>query len=628
MKALSSLILAIFITTLFGSIIAVPAQGQSLTVFGPKTFTRKPGKPRRVTETFSVQEPAGEFTLLIQNGINENEENEEHGENEGHQDNNPSSAVVELNGIRIVGPEDFNQHIVVIDKPVTLSQQNTITVEVRGEPGSALTVSILRGPASSIFPKFTLYTNRNDPELLRSEAPSGEVIEYFGTKDDQGLATALKVIRVQSATGEVTTLFLDDRSRPTLIEAPNGLLFKIRWQTNTSIVVTVTTDDALFQIDLPFNLSRDRDSKAMSSLPLMSHGAMTALKGNPFHHSLLPAIVQQGTRPSTSLVSVRRCGSPVNNADVSIVATTQNHPPITGFGNLVGNGIYSVNLPTFESTSLARQEQKCRSVARVIGFACNIFNNFVPFLEAFICPAITIALAADPATIAFAPFAPAACAAAINLTKLACTAGFNGPVPTPLNDSSPFISFVCGLVRRFGEAADRSSATPIDLSASAKIPGVPGALSQYSPAAPPFGPFPNFFFDFPCQRQQCVPGLGGQYFSDGRDVKVTILPFEADFTDEIRLLSPVNRVLGTNRDVGRVVLLGNFRPGAELIFGIFARDTGQTFKMGPPLRNPDRIAHARVECLGDGKAKVFFEDNLGGGDRDFDDAVLQISSGP
>ena len=211
---------------------------------------------------------------------------------------------------------------------------------------------------------------------------------------------------------------------------------------------------------------------------------------------------------------------------------------------------------------------------------------------------------------------------------LACTAGYNGPVLTPLSNSSPFTSFLCGLVRRFGEAADRASATPIDLSVSVKIPGVAGAMSQYFPAAPPFGPFPNFNFDFPCQRQQCIPGLGGQYFSDGREIKVTILPFQADFTDEIRLLSPVNRVIGTNRDVGRVVSLGSFRQGTELIFGIYARDTGQTFKMGPALRNPDRIAHARVECLGGGNAKIFFEDYLGGGDRDFDDAVFQITSGP
>jgi hypothetical protein len=127
----------------------------------------------------------------------------------------------------------------------------------------------------------------------------------------------------------------------------------------------------------------------------------------------------------------------------------------------------------------------------------------------------------------------------------------------------------------------------------------------------------------------CEGGYGKRFVvnEDNTDVKVTILPFEAAFTDEIRLFyRGRSRLIGTNRDVGRVVDLGRFGAGEELVFGIFVRETGRTFRMGPGSRNPDRYAHARVDCLSSG-VKVSFEDNfLGEGDRDFDDAVIRITT--
>jgi hypothetical protein len=50
--------------------------------------------------------------------------------------------------------------------------------------------------------------------------------------------------------------------------------------------------------------------------------------------------------------------------------------------------------------------------------------------------------------------------------------------------------------------------------------------------------------------------------------------------------------------------------------------------MGPAARNRDGIAHARLDCLGGGNANVFFEDFLGGGDRDYDDANFEIIASP
>jgi hypothetical protein len=132
---------------------------------------------------------------------------------------------------------------------------------------------------------------------------------------------------------------------------------------------------------------------------------------------------------------------------------------------------------------------------------------------------------------------------------------------------------------------------------------------------------------FQGRHSPCQPGLGGQVFSTGKEIELKILPSTADFVDEIRLVSPVERTIGTNLDVGKVIRLSPVHAGAELIFAIYVRDTGQTFRMGPGSRNPDRLAHANVTCLGD-EIKIRFEDFLGGGDFDYDDAVFQLNINP
>ena len=124
------------------------------------------------------------------------------------------------------------------------------------------------------------------------------------------------------------------------------------------------------------------------------------------------------------------------------------------------------------------------------------------------------------------------------------------------------------------------------------------------------------------------PVLGGQLYSTGQPVEVEVLPASAGFTSELWLFEPgPARRIATNRDVGTVVDLGSFPPGVELVFGIKVLNTGFTFKMGPADRNPDNIAHARVTFLEEGRAVVGFEDQFGGGDRDFNDNEFEFRGG-
>jgi hypothetical protein len=56
--------------------------------------------------------------------------------------NRISSASISLNGTQIIGPSDLNQQVAKIVKPVTLTDQNRLTVRLASKPGSFLTITI------------------------------------------------------------------------------------------------------------------------------------------------------------------------------------------------------------------------------------------------------------------------------------------------------------------------------------------------------------------------------------------------------------------------------------------------------------------------------------------------------
>lgn len=122
--------------------------------------------------------------------------------------------------------------------------------------------------------------------------------------------------------------------------------------------------------------------------------------------------------------------------------------------------------------------------------------------------------------------------------------------------------------------------------------------------------------------------IGGQLFATGGNVTVKVLPATAGYTSELHLISPgPDRFIALNHDAGTVVNLGSFPAGVELVFGIYVRDTGDTFQMGPASRNRDGIEHAGVDNTAPGVAVVGFEDLLQGGDFDYDDNVFKFTGG-
>ena len=101
----------------------------ALTVFGPRDYVRATGVPVVESATFRA-DPGGSFVLAIANG----------GADGQHQ--RVTSAVITLNGVIVVMPHEFNPGVGLITRQVPLEATNTLLVELRGAPGSGLTIRI------------------------------------------------------------------------------------------------------------------------------------------------------------------------------------------------------------------------------------------------------------------------------------------------------------------------------------------------------------------------------------------------------------------------------------------------------------------------------------------------------
>lgn len=105
--------------------------GGTFTAFGPQSYVRDTGAPVTVTNTFSILNPNTQYTLRVDNG--------------GLIDSDTdrvSSTVITVNGVQVVGPNNFNQNVAFVEVAVTLQQANQISVQVRGKPGGTIAVRV------------------------------------------------------------------------------------------------------------------------------------------------------------------------------------------------------------------------------------------------------------------------------------------------------------------------------------------------------------------------------------------------------------------------------------------------------------------------------------------------------
>jgi len=241
------------------------AYGQT-PVFGPEFYARGKGKPQKVFKNFSVQYLNQEFTLFIQNG-------------EGN-GGRVSSAVIELNGVKVVGPDDFNKQVSMITKPVTLKQQNEIAIEVRSEPGTSIVVTIL-----GTLPSVT--------EVVSPQGGSVNLAGYASVIFPSGTFTASQNVIVSATASPETQEDFDLTAD--IDELGPRLPYEIR--INSGYIAPATPIDAFLNVPEAFIATRPLNAKIEVFVQILHVGEHEALDN--FYYGFSPVF-----DPSTKIVRI------------------------------------------------------------------------------------------------------------------------------------------------------------------------------------------------------------------------------------------------------------------------------------------------------------------------------------
>ena len=107
-----------------------PQDSQIVTVFGPRRFTLKTSQPTTFVERFALPPDVDvSFTMRIDNGAPDGS-------------SRVTGALIRLNGVEIISPQDFNQTVASITRSGTLAQNNTLEVRLTGAKGAFVTITV------------------------------------------------------------------------------------------------------------------------------------------------------------------------------------------------------------------------------------------------------------------------------------------------------------------------------------------------------------------------------------------------------------------------------------------------------------------------------------------------------
>lgn len=120
---------------------------------------------------------------------------------------------------------------------------------------------------------------------------------------------------------------------------------------------------------------------------------------------------------------------------------------------------------------------------------------------------------------------------------------------------------------------------------------------------------------------------GSAFAARGGTVQVEILASDSGYDNQIvvsfdgfKTYTPI----GIDNQIDGEPARFEVTAGTPLDFGIINGE-GTLLRAGAPWLNPDGLAHARTQAQDDGSLTIGFEDLSGGGDLDFNDAIIRVS---
>jgi len=180
MKKTIRITLFLLLSLFLGTSSAVAGE---VTLFGPKQYVRTTGTPNVYTDTFSAI--PGEAKLTVKNGNWDGSE---------RITDAISSASVAVNGEEIFGPDDFNQQVYLLETPINVAEDNSISIELASNPDSYFTIEVTQEVAPptvniSADPESIMVGESATLTWSSTNADSCIIEPDIGTVDPNGLTT-------------------------------------------------------------------------------------------------------------------------------------------------------------------------------------------------------------------------------------------------------------------------------------------------------------------------------------------------------------------------------------------------------------------------------------------------------
>lgn len=197
-----------------------------------------------------------------------------------------------MNGVEVVGPNDFNQPMDSIRKSVTLLENNTMTVELRSRPESFITISIVRDDGyvyinnnvlgANTVSAFSVDANGALTPIAGSPFPTGGsgVGGGFFAANRITIGTVRKFLFVTNEQTNNISVFSIDPATGVLTLVP-GSPFPTGGASGSGISLGVTPDNQ-------FLFASSSGSNNITVFSIAANGTLTSISGSPFAAGGLP----------------------------------------------------------------------------------------------------------------------------------------------------------------------------------------------------------------------------------------------------------------------------------------------------------------------------------------------------
>lgn len=289
-------------------------------------------------------------------------------------------------------------------------------------------------------------TNSTDPEFVKLVTDKGEIVNVFGSRDNNGMPESVRHINITTENGEEYSFYYDNNHRLITAVADNGTVFNYEWLDNNKVALSIICNDGINQINTEIDLNELKSGK----ITQVNYNAKIRNPGNvcydieftPFANELkktaqnkLKSANSEGTTYNLYTTS---CGIPADQSIYGVYIYDQSGSVMLKelSAENVAKGHYTITVPSGTAPELDPQAavEKLTSILSQYCDAAGLVGGKTEqlILTSSACAFIAGKLALTGIGLTVAPTVGAACAGITTAMVVYCsTLGASGDPGTP-----------------------------------------------------------------------------------------------------------------------------------------------------------------------------------------------------